>query len=262
MPSAAQAEGERTLADMLPRGYPRPNVTIRARGEAIAYTVWPHAAAIGHGEYRATVVVPREDGRTREAALERLRQLLGRIVEMEGIVQLRTEERLACDLDEETECMVDDDMDVAPWRIHCPLALRRALDTMGADGPRRMTAFNEGRIQIGDVTVSIDDRRDETPGRIGDVWSDQAWIRRATITGPGIVYSQGMTRSYLRIDRNLPETIASAMVGRSPSDLVDLPGMDAAGLLVTGARRTRNAGLHFETTRVHGTLGPPPGHGA
>lgn len=270
MPSAAQIAGAEMLADMLPIGATLPKVTIASRathmGRGIAFTIhWPewHYQV---GEYRATVIVPQATGPLRDAAQRRLKQLIERHAQIEQLANSYAAERLACDYDPAADFMVDDDMPIPSWRIHAPLVLRHALDEAGVSEETRLDLVErQTGIEWRGATIIISECEQDDALRLRakksqqpEVANTSKWIRRATITSPKGIWSQGITRCYLKIPMPMPETVRAAVIGRSPGHIIDLPGLDAPGLCVISSVATASGTL-FDITRAHTMLGPAPG---
>lgn len=271
MPSAAQIAGADMVRALLPLDATPPKVTIASRdmgdGRGIAFTFWwPEWHGL-RGEYRATVVVPRWAGPLRDAAEARLAQLVSRHVQIERVARLHAEEREACDHDPDMDLTIDDDMPMPPWRIHAPLALRRALDEAGIDAEGRFDLVERSTaIQWRGATIGVDDREEEDAPLLRDTRHPEIsratrWVRRATIASSKATWSQGIKKSYLKVHMTMPETLLAAVVGRSPAHIIDLPGLDAPGLVVIGSRTTA-MGCEFDITRGFSMLGALPGETA
>lgn len=268
MPSAARIEGAAMIAALLPVDIPDMNVTIAARdtrhGRGISFTIHRPSAHSLFGEYRDSIVIPWAEGPQREVGKARLAQAVARHAQIHQIGRLHAEEIEACDHDPETGQSVEDDMPVPSWRIHAPLALRRALDEAGTGESERLDMFERSAtIILRGTTVTIEAQEDErdvaTWQRMhGGEPMTTRWITRASIRTPKAIWSQGKQRSYLRITTPLPDTVMAAIVGRSPAQIIDLPGLDAPGLTVLAARNTPK-GPEFDISRAFSTLGPLPG---
>lgn len=271
MPSAARTEGAAMIDRLLPQDVPPMSVTIASRqthlGRGICFTIhWPSGHALG-GEYQSTVIVPGQQGVLREAAEARLAQLATRHVQIQRMARLHLEELEACDYDPGTGQCVEDDMPTPAWRVHAPLALRKALDDAGIGGDERMDMLERSNaVTWRGAAIKIDDREEEDEvlnrRRALNGWPSMArWITRASIRTPKATWTQGKQRCYLRIAMTLPDTMLTALVGRSPAHIVDLPGLNAPGLTVVTAKNTAK-GAEFDISRAFSLLGPLPGEAA
>lgn len=263
MPSAAQIRGLAIVRSMLPAGANGPDVNIRANrtmGPGIAFSTWPHPHGGRGGEYHETVVMPDADGPEREAAKDRLRQILARWLEIETVIADMLDEARACDEDDLGN-HVDDDMPTPAWRHHCPAPLRVAMDRAGLGERERLDLVEtSGSFTIGAYTVRIHecDLR-ELPMGVAARGRGCRTVRRCTVEAPGVYFSQGINRCYLRIDRLVPQTIQSSLIGRSPSLLIDMPGLDAPGLAVLGAEfSTGRQRVTFDLSRNFTMMSTPP----
>lgn len=253
MPSAAMIAGRATIRSILPQDMVGPETNIRARGNDIAISIYPHRCGGTGGEYRETVLLPTTEGPDRDERLERLRAILFRWAEVEIVRRMIREEDAACDEDDQGN-LVDDDMPVPGWRTHCPAVLRRIADVQGVGGILDET---RSRIDLGRATLSID--------HVDDRWSHLRegrgsrcrTITRITLEAPGILYSQGIARSYLKIARRLPDTTIAALIGQPAAELVDLPGLDIPALRIRKAAPSRNF-VVFDVDRAFAMLAPPP----
>ena len=253
MPSAAMIAGRATIRSILPQDMVGPETNIRARGNDIAISIYPHRCGGTGGEYRETVLLPTTEGRDRDERLERLRAVLLRWAEVETVRRMIREEDAACDADDDGN-LIDDDMPVPEWRTHCPAVLRRIADVRGTDG-----MLDEARsgMDLGRAILSIDHVDDRTAHLHHGRGSRCRTIVRITLQAPGVVYSQGISRSYVKIARRLPDTTTAALIGRPAAELVDLPGLDVPGLRIRNATASRD-GVVFDVDRAFAMLAPPP----
>lgn len=267
MASPAQRQGRELIQSLLPHGMEGPEVNIRARrtetGQAIAFSLWPHPNAATGGEYQNSVILGNTPGRHRDAALDRIRHLIERWVEIETVVKLIRDEERACDEDGPGN-HVADDMTIPAWRFHCPMPLRRIMDLAGMDDAERVRmAEDSGSFAIGGYIVRLHERDgqplppDRRDGRRKGIGCRT--VRRFSIEGRGIHFSQGISRCYLKMSATIPQTMQSALVGMPASLLMDLPGFDVPGMNISGisSTKTKNA-IIVDFTRTMAMMSAAP----
>jgi len=155
-------------------------------------------------------------------------------------------------------------MPISAWRIHAPLALRRALDEAGVRDEDRVDLVERSTaVESRGALIGVDDREEEDAPLLRGTSAPEIaratrWVRRATISSSKATWSQGIKKSYLKVHMPMPETLLTALIGRSPSHIIDLPGLDAPGLTVIGSRSTPT-GCEFGITRAFSMLGALPG---
>jgi len=255
MPSPAQIEGRALLESLLPAGRALPDVNIRARrdagGEHIAFHFSPAREHGRGGEWMETIVLPRVEGRHRDAALARIAHQIGRNVEIQCMVE---------DMLDEARGMTKGEARTTPaWRFHCPLALRRAMDRVSMpDDERLRLAETKGRFQLGGYDIRINDRSDEAFA-YGYRGIGHRTVTRITITGPGVKFSQGTNKCYLQTAGILPTLMRTALPGLPVSMLIDVPGLDAAATVVErcSTHATRDSST-YDLSRTFGLLADPP----
>lgn len=225
----------------------------------VAVTVPAHRNRGFAGEYNQTITVPLDDRHpSRAHAAGRLAQLIGRWIEVDRV------SRSYAAAVEAADGQVDRASPTPARMINCPLILRTALDHAGADADQRLDlADREGRLQFDGIEIRIDDVDQDDPKLWSALRCPQRSVRRATITGPGFKWSQGVNQHYLLVDQILPATIVNAIAGMPLGLVVDMPWLRRTpGVAVNRAARTK-IGTRFELSRAHGHLAgdvPAIGH--
>lgn len=264
MPSPAQTEGRDLVASLLPAGMEGPEVNIRAHNgdsPGISFSFWPHGNGAGGGEYRSPVLLPHASGTLRDLALRRITHIVHRWLEVETVMRDMAAERLACDADDHGDVLVDDDMPVPAWRFHCPAPLRAAMDIACIpDGERTDIADVSGGFDIGPLRIAVHERDAEAggAGRAGRSLGCRT-IRRITMTAPGVLFSQGIQRCYLKLDHPIPATAQAALIGMQASHLIDLPGFDLPGMIIMQCTSSKGSQTTtFDISRTISMMAPPP----
>lgn len=259
-----QIKGRRLIEEILPAGVKGPNISIRARkdskGTGISFVIKPHNSRAHTGEYEATIILPSTHGPRYDAALTRLKVVIARWMEIEAINKDIQEEFLACDVSEDGECIVENDMPIPIWRYHCPAPLRRAMDIEEMSNDRR-EACAEGylALKIGEYKYDFKMfEENEQPD-----WDLRGrgcrTVSIVTIRSDKIYFSQGSTKCYLRIKSSIPDIVAAGLIGMPVTVLVDIPGLDIEGInILKCTTNAKNNETIVDLSRVMTMMAPMP----